>query len=55
METFNHDIIQIKTVNQLAWLMTITFVIVIFPLFKNAFVLALEKLYDLFVLQGILK
>ena len=55
METFHHDIIQVKIVNQLAWLMTITFVILIFPLFKTAIVFALEKLYDLFILKGILK
>ena len=53
METLNHRISRLKIEKQFAWLMTITLVVMGFPLFKNALVFVLEKLYELFIQHGI--
>ena len=55
MGTLNYNINLIKIEKQLAWVMTIALLVLSFPFFKNTFVFALDKLYELFILQGILK
>ena len=55
METINHDISRQKIDKQFAFLVTLTLVVKGFPLFRNAIVLVLEKLYELFIQQSISK
>ncbi len=53
METLNHSISRLKIEKQFAWLITMALAVMSFPLFKNALVFVLEKLYELFIQHGI--
>lgn len=49
MKTFPHDTRQVKMEKEFAWLMTIALVVTGLPLFKNAIVSILIKLYELLI------
>ena len=53
METLSHNIIWSKIDRQFAWIITISLVIMGFPLIKNIIIPVLEKIYELFIQQGI--
>lgn len=53
METVNHEIARLKIDKLSAWLMTIVLMIAGLPILKNAIVLILEKLYQLFIQHAI--
>lgn len=53
METLNHNISRLKIDRQFAWIITMTLVIIGFPLIKSMIVPVLEKIYELFIQHGI--
>ena len=53
MKTLSNDTSQLKIEKEFAWLMTIVLMIAGLPILKNAIVLILEKLYQLFIQHAI--
>lgn len=49
MKTLNHDTRRLKIEKEFAWLMTIALMVTGLPLFRNAIVSILIKLYELFI------
>jgi hypothetical protein len=52
MEALNQNINHLKIDNQFAWLMTISLLIIGFPLFKNTLMALFLKVYELFIQQA---
>jgi len=53
MKTLLQDINKIKIEKEFAWFITMVFLVTALPLFKNAIIGILMKLYDLFIQRPI--